>query len=87
MLTPAGLSTSAARLQTMHSGRPTTALSSRPDETGTHVVAVIEARGVSREIGLAALERETGRLSLVQVYTHTSLLFMLAVSPQILLIL
>jgi DNA mismatch repair protein MSH4 len=49
-------------------GRPTTAASTtnlRND--GTWVIAVLEARGVGREVGLAALERDTGRVMLVQV--------------------
>lgn len=45
--------------------RPQTAASSRHE--GSYVVAVIEARSVSREVGLAALDRDTGRLALVQV--------------------
>ena len=40
--------------------------------TSTHhessfVVAVLEGRGVGRELGVAALEKDTGRVVLVQV--------------------
>lgn len=45
--------------------RPLTAASTRHE--GSYVIAVLEARGVGREVGLAALDRETGRVMLVQV--------------------
>jgi len=44
--------------------RPTTAASAH--EAG-YVVALLEGRGVSREVGLAALNKDTGSCVLVQV--------------------
>ncbi|KAF9482407.1 hypothetical protein BDN70DRAFT_853443 [Pholiota conissans] len=50
--------------------RPTTA---RPQTAGSvryeasYVVAVLEGRGVSREVGIAALDKDTGKVMLVQV--------------------
>lgn len=59
------------------SARPQTAASSRPE--GHSIVALLEGRGISREIGMAALNPETGRVIMVQVYisfrqrnTHSS---------------
>lgn len=46
-------------------GRPQTAVSARHE--GSYVVALLEARGVGREIGIAALDKETGRVMIVQV--------------------
>lgn len=46
-------------------GRPTTAASSRYE--GSFVLAVLEGRGVAREVGIAALDRDTGRVMLIQV--------------------
>ncbi|KAF7321085.1 MutS 4 [Mycena chlorophos] len=45
--------------------RPTTAASARSD--GSYIIAVIEGRGVGHEIGIAALDRDTGRVMLVQL--------------------
>ena len=45
--------------------RPTTAASTRYE--GSHVVAVFEGRGVAREVGIAALDKDTGHVVLVQV--------------------
>ncbi len=45
--------------------RPQTSASSRYE--GTYIVAIVESRGVGREVGIAALDKETGRVSLVQV--------------------
>lgn len=66
--------TSNARSATIQSIRPSTArpattLSSRYE--GSHVIAVIEGRGVSREVGLAALDRDTGSVKMVQVSTQS----------------
>ena len=50
--------------------RPTTA---RPQtgvsviHEGSYVVALLESRGVSREVGIAALDKDTGKVMLVQV--------------------
>ncbi|KAJ7271034.1 muts domain V-domain-containing protein [Mycena rebaudengoi] len=45
--------------------RPTTSASVRHD--GSYVIALLEGRGVAREVGFAALDRDTGRVILVQV--------------------
>lgn len=45
--------------------RPQTAGSVRHE--GSYVVAVLEGRGVSREVGIAALDKDTGKVMLVQV--------------------
>ncbi|KAF9648246.1 hypothetical protein BDM02DRAFT_3096843 [Thelephora ganbajun] len=47
------------------SARPQTAASSRPE--GHSVVALLEGRGISREIGMATLNPETGRVTIVQL--------------------
>lgn len=47
------------------SARPQTAVSSRPE--GRSIVALLEGRGISREIGIATLNPETGRATIVQV--------------------
>ncbi len=44
--------------------RPQTAVSSRFEQS--YVVAVLEGRGVGREVGIAALDKDTGRVSLIQ---------------------
>ncbi|KAG8914378.1 MutS protein msh4, partial [Tulasnella sp. 408] len=50
------------------SARPPTAASNREAGfTGDWVVSVIEGRGVSREVGIAALDRETGNAILIQL--------------------
>ncbi|KZV60596.1 hypothetical protein PENSPDRAFT_336351 [Peniophora sp. CONT] len=46
-------------------GRPTTATSTRHESS--YVIAVLEGRGVAREVGIACLEKDTGRVALVQV--------------------
>jgi DNA mismatch repair protein MSH4 len=62
-----------ARPRTGHSmttrpatARPTTAASTTRHEA-SYVVALLEGRGVSREIGMAALDKDTGICVLVQV--------------------
>ncbi|KAF7326661.1 MutS 4 [Mycena venus] len=45
--------------------RPTTSASALQE--GSHVIALLEGRGVTREVGMAALDRETGRVMLVQL--------------------
>lgn len=45
--------------------RPTTAASTYE---ASYVVALLEGRGVSREVGLAALDKDTGSCVLVQVW-------------------
>jgi DNA mismatch repair protein MSH4 len=44
--------------------RPQTAASVRPE--GTHVIAVTEGRGISHEVGIATLDQETGKVTMVQ---------------------
>ncbi|KAI0668609.1 muts domain V-domain-containing protein [Trametes maxima] len=45
--------------------RPQTGASSRYE--GSFIIAVLEGRGVGREVGMAALDKDTGRVSLVQL--------------------
>lgn len=45
--------------------RPQTAMSSRRE--ASYVLAVLEGRGVGREVGIAALDKETARVNLIQV--------------------
>ncbi|KDQ55011.1 hypothetical protein JAAARDRAFT_181849 [Jaapia argillacea MUCL 33604] len=45
--------------------RPQTAASTRHE--GSYVIAVLEGRGISREVGIAALDKDTGRAILVQL--------------------
>lgn len=45
--------------------RPTTAASTRYD--GSEIVAVLEGRGIAREVGIASLDKDTGHVTLVQV--------------------
>jgi DNA mismatch repair protein MSH4 len=50
--------------------RPTTARPQTAASTGHeshYITAVFEGRGVAREVGLAALNRETGHVMIVQV--------------------
>lgn len=47
------------------SARPQTGASSKPE--GSFVIAIFEGRGIAREVGMAALDKETGRVVLVQV--------------------
>jgi DNA mismatch repair protein MSH4 len=44
---------------------PTTAANPRHD--ASFVIALLEGRGIAREVGLAALDRDTGRAILIQV--------------------
>jgi len=43
--------------------RPQTAASNE----GSHVIAIFEGRGVAREVGMAAIDKDTGKVMLVQV--------------------
>ncbi|KAI5118520.1 hypothetical protein M0805_007689 [Coniferiporia weirii] len=45
--------------------RPLTAASSRHE--GSFVVAVLEGRGIGREVGIAALDKDTGQVDLIQL--------------------
>lgn len=57
--------TAQSRPFTAQSARPGTAVSSRHE--GSFIVAVLEGRGVGREVGIAALDKETGQVNLIQV--------------------
>ena len=48
-------------------GRPGTAASNYVRHEASYIVAVLEGRGVAREVGMAALEKDTGQVVLVQV--------------------
>ncbi|KAH9939032.1 muts domain V-domain-containing protein [Epithele typhae] len=48
-----------------NTARPLTATSSRHESS--HIIAVIEGRGVAREVGIACLDKDTGRVNLVQL--------------------
>ncbi|KAI0271729.1 muts domain V-domain-containing protein [Gloeopeniophorella convolvens] len=62
--------TTATRPRTVQSrpttARPTTAASSRHHEA-SFIVALLEGRGIAREVGMAALDRDTGRAMLIQL--------------------
>ncbi|KIM81717.1 hypothetical protein PILCRDRAFT_97607 [Piloderma croceum F 1598] len=45
--------------------RPQTAASTRHE--GSYVVAVFEGRGIAREVGMAAIDKDTGRVMLIQL--------------------
>ncbi|KAH0590086.1 hypothetical protein H2248_000261 [Termitomyces sp. 'cryptogamus'] len=45
--------------------RPMTALSAKYE--GNYVIALLEGRGVAREVGMAALDKDTGKVMLVQL--------------------
>ena len=51
--------------QSTATARPQTAASGRHD--GTYIIALVEGRGIAREIGMAALDKDTGRVMLVQL--------------------
>ncbi|KAL1755189.1 muts domain V-domain-containing protein [Schizophyllum commune] len=48
-------------------GRPGTAASNYVRHEASYIVAVLEGRGVAREVGMAALEKDTGQVVLVQI--------------------
>ena len=50
------------------SARPQTAASTRHE--GSFVIALLESRGVAHEVGIAAMDKDTGRIMLVQVRAH-----------------
>ncbi|OCB89217.1 hypothetical protein A7U60_g3583 [Sanghuangporus baumii] len=63
--------TSYSEPRTAHStrpatARPLTAASSRHENS--FIVAVIECRGIGREVGIAALDKDTGQVDLIQVH-------------------
>jgi DNA mismatch repair protein MSH4 len=66
---PTGIASMASRPWTDVSrpktARPQTALSTKYE--ATYMIALLEGRGVAREVGVAALDKETGRVTLVQV--------------------
>lgn len=58
-----------ARPRTAQSTRPQTAASNVLGNEPTHVCAVLEGRGVGREVGIAVLDKETGRFPLPVKWT------------------
>ncbi|KAJ7452111.1 DNA mismatch repair protein MutS [Mycena galericulata] len=67
--------------------RPTTAASVRHE--GSYVIALVEGRGVAREVGIAALDRETGRVMLVQLadcQTYVKTLHQMHLHPPVLVL-
>jgi DNA mismatch repair protein MSH4 len=61
--------------------RPWTAAQSRPTtarpqtaasvkQESSYIIALLEGRGIAREVGMAALDRDTGKVMLVQVFLH-----------------
>ena len=46
-------------------GRPLTSASSRFE--GTYVVAILESRGIGREVGAACIDKNSGKVVLIQV--------------------
>lgn len=46
---------------------PTTAATSHHESRPSFVIALLEGRGIAREVGMAALDRDTGRVMLIQV--------------------
>ena len=59
-------------LQTTQS-RPKTQTAISVIHEGSYVIALLEGRGVSREVGIAALDKDTGKVMLVQVITAIDL--------------
>ncbi|KAE8249784.1 hypothetical protein A4X06_0g3069 [Tilletia controversa] len=51
----------------MRSNRPTTAASANTSQPASGVCAVIETRGIGREVGIAVLDQDTGRVTLCQL--------------------
>ncbi|KAJ7203701.1 hypothetical protein C8J57DRAFT_1620051 [Mycena rebaudengoi] len=67
--------------------RPTTSASVRHD--GSYVIALLEGRGVAREVGFAALDRDTGRVILVQLadcQTYVETLHQMHLHPPVLVL-
>jgi hypothetical protein len=46
---------------------PTTAATSHYEAQHSFIIALLEGRGIAREVGMAALDRDTGRVMLIQV--------------------
>ena len=46
---------------------PTTAATSHYEAQPSFIIALLEGRGIAREVGMAALDRDTGRVMLIQV--------------------
>jgi DNA mismatch repair protein MSH4 len=62
-------SASIARPRTAQS-HPGTAQATTPANSryeASFIIALLEGRGISREVGIAALDRDTGRVMLIQV--------------------
>ena len=60
-----GLSRRTSNTTRPGTARPQTAASTRHE--GSYVIALLESRGVAHEVGLAAMDKDTGRVMLVQV--------------------
>jgi hypothetical protein len=46
---------------------PTTAATSHYEAQHSFIIALLEGRGIAREVGMAVLDRDTGRVMLIQV--------------------
>ena len=46
---------------------PTTAATSHDEAQPSFIIALLEGRGIARQVGMAALDRATGRVMLIQV--------------------
>ena len=51
----------------------TTAATSRYE--ASFIIALLEGRGISREVGITALDRDTGRVMLIQVFCMCTVRF------------
>jgi DNA mismatch repair protein MSH4 len=70
-----------------NTARPQTAISTKQD--ASYVVAVVEGRGISREVGIAALDKGTGAVMLAQLsdcQTYVKTLHQLYLHPPCLLL-
>ena len=47
---------------------PTAAATSHYEAQPSFIIALLEGRGIAREVGIAALDRDTGRVMLIQVF-------------------
>ncbi|KAE8211139.1 hypothetical protein CF327_g5083 [Tilletia walkeri] len=56
-----------ATSMSMRSNRPTTAASATKSQPASGICAVIETRGIGREVGIAVLDQDTGRVTLCQL--------------------
>jgi DNA mismatch repair protein MSH4 len=47
---------------------PTAGATSHYEAQPSFIIALLEGRGIAREVGMAALDRDTGRMMLIQVF-------------------